>query len=271
MSLKTFKALAYREVYLSKKKLKPLLIIFVVMSVLSVLVILSFDYGNIGRLIEYALPSDLDKMDADMQAEIAALVQKTKEVIVLVTKIYPILLSCFAVASFLETCEADEKGKWRYFYRSTPVTPTAKSTATFGIVILMNAVSFIVALLFCLIIGALSGIGVSYIDIALILTGIAVGDFFGTLLQIGIKLFHSLDKAGILLVSVAFVGIFGYETINNLANGPVKQGASDDIFSILDTLSDFADWALIAAPIVIVASVVLGFIANVLLYKRREK
>lgn len=271
MSLRTFKALAYRELYLSKRKLKPVLIIFVIMSVLSVLAILSFDYGNMGKLIRDALSFNPNVMDAEMQAEITETVQKYKEIVVLVTKIYPILLSCFAVASFLETCEVDEKGKWKYFYQSTPVIPVAKSATTFGIVILMNAASFIVAFLFCLIVGAISGIGVSYIDIALILTGIAVGDLFGTLLQIGIKLFHSLDKAGILLVSVAFVGVFGYQIINNLVKGPVHQEASDDIFSILDTLSDFADWALIAAPIVIVASVVLGFIANVLLYKRREK
>ena len=135
----------------------------------------------------------------------------------------------------------------------------------------MNAVSFIVAFLFCLIIGAISGIAVTYIDIALILTGIAVGDFFGTLLQIGIKLFHSLDKAVILLVSVTFVGVFGYQIINNLVKGPVQQEVSDGVTEILDTLSGFADWAIIAMPIVIVASVVLGFFVNVLLYKRREK
>lgn len=271
MSLKTFKALAYRELYLSKKKLKPILIIFVVMSVLSVLAILSFDYGNIGKLIDDALSFNSDKIDPGLQAETAEQIERIKELIVLFTKIYPILLSCFAVASFLETCEVDEKGKWRYFYQSTPVTPLAKSATTFGIVILMNALSFVVAFLFCLIIGALSGIGVSYIDIALILTGIAVGDLFGTLLQIGIKLFHSLDKAGILLVSVTFVGVFGYQIINNLVNGPIKQETSDNITEILDILPGFAEWALIAAPIVIVASVVLGFTVNVLLYKRREK
>ncbi|MGN0588691.1 MAG: hypothetical protein ACI4KO_04085 [Ruminiclostridium sp.] len=267
MSLKTFKALAYREVYLSKKKLKPLLIIFVVMSVLSVLAILSFDYGNIGRLIEDALPSDPDKMDADMQAEIG----KIKEIIALVTKIYPILLSCFAVSSFFETCEVDEKGKWRYFYKSTPVTPLNKSAATFGVVILMNIISFIISVAFCLFISALSGIPMNNVDFALILTGIALGDFVGVLLQIGIKLFHSLDKAGILLISVAIAGVFGYQLMNNLSNTPGQQAASDDIFSILDILADFAHRALIVAPIVIVASVVLGFIANVLLYKRREK
>lgn len=271
MSLKTFKALAYREVYLSKKKLKPLLIIFVVMSVLSVLVILSFDYGNIGRLIEDALPSNPDKMDADMQAELAVQIGKIKEIIALVTKIYPILLSCFAVSSFFETCEVDEKGKWRYFYKSTPVTPLNKSAATFGVVILMNIISFIISVAFCLFISALSGIPMNNVDFALILTGIALGDFVGVLLQIGIKLFHSLDKAGILLISVAIAGVFGYQLINNLSNTPGQQAASDDIFSILDILADFAHRALIAAPIVIVASVVLGFIANVLLYKRREK
>ena len=271
MSLKTFKALAYRELYLSKKKLKPMLIIFVVMSVLSVLAVLSFDYGNLGKLIEDALSSNPNVMDAEKQAEITETIQKYKEIVVLATKIYPILLSCFAVSSFLETCEADEKGKWRYFYQSTPVTPKAKSAATFGVVILMNAVSFIVAFLFCIIIGALSGIPVNNTDIALILTGIALGDFVGTLLQIGIKLFHSLDKAGILLVSVALVGVFGYQIINNLVKGPVQQEAVDDVTEILDILSGFADWAIIAAPIVIAASVVLGFIANMLLYKRREK
>lgn len=271
MSLKTFKALAYRELFLSKKKLKPILVIFVVMSVLSVLTILSFDYGNIGKLIDDALSSDYDKIDPGMQAEIAEQIEKIKEIIVLFTKIYPILLSCFAVSSFFETCEVDEKGKWRYFYQSTPVTPIAKSATTFGVVILMNAVSFVVAFVFCLIIGALSGIPINCTDIALILTGIAVGDLFGTLLQIGIKLFHSLDKAGILLVFVTFVGVFGYQIINNLAKEPIKQEASNNITEILDILPGFSDWALIAAPIVIVASVVLGFTVNVLLYKRREK
>lgn len=271
MSLKTFKALAYRELYLSKKKLKPILIIFVVMSVLSVLAVLSFDYGNLGKLFEDALSFNPGVMDAEMQAEISETIQKYKEIVVLATKIYSILLSCFAVASFLETCEVDEKGKWRYFYQSTPVTPAAKSAATFGVVILMNAVSFIVAFLFCLFIGALSGIGVNNIDVALILTGIAVGDFVGTLLQIGIKLFHSLDKAVILLVSVTFVGVFGYQIINNLVKGPVQQETADDVTEMLNVLSGFADWAIIAAPIVIAASVVLGFFVNVLLYKRREK
>lgn len=268
MSFRTFKALAYRELYLSKKKLKPLLVIFVIMSVLSVLAILSFDYGNIGRIISDVIFVNQDKSDPALEAEIAGI----KETVVLLSKLYPILLSGFAVATFLQSCEADEKGKWRYFFKSVPVTPTAKSAATFLLVVLMNVASFAVASLFCLFIGSISGIGVTYVDFALILAGIAAGDLFGVLLQIGIKLFHSLDKAGILLVSVAFAGVIGYNLIDAFSKSPAQHiEAAENAGGIKEILSAFSDWAIIAAPVIIAASVAVGFIANVLLYRRREK
>lgn len=50
MNLRTLSALGYRELYLSRKMLVPIMITFVTISILSVLIILSFDYGNMEQM-----------------------------------------------------------------------------------------------------------------------------------------------------------------------------------------------------------------------------
>lgn len=266
MSLRTFGALAYRELYLSKKKMIPILIGFLVFSVLAALAILSFDYGNIGMLI-----ANITKAaggTALPEAELAGI----KEIVVLVAKCYPILFAGFSVVSFLESCVYDEKGKWNHFYKSTPVTPVTKSAVTYLVVIGFNVVSLIVGMLFCFFIGLISGIPASSVDLGLMLTGIAAGNLLGMLLQIGIKLFHSLDKAGIMLVLIVMAVYLAFQ-INSVKDSMGKPPESVTSGSLIDMeiLRDFTDKALIIAPIVIIASAIVGFAANVMIYKRGEK
>lgn len=262
MSLRTFGALAYRELYLSGKKIIPMLIGLLVFSVLAVLVILSIDFGNLGTFISYmAKPTD-----ASLEEKLAEI----KETIVLASKIYPILLAGFSAVSFLESCVYDEKGKWQHFYKSTPVTPAAKSAVTYLVVLGINVLSMLVGVLFCTLIGAISGIPISTVDIGLLLTGIAAGNLLGMLLQIGIKLFHSLDKAGILLVIIV-ISVYLPFSINNITQSQGKPANSSNSLFDMEAIREFAEKALIIAPVVIIVSVIIGFAANVVIYKRREK
>lgn len=264
MSLRTFGALAYRELYLSGKRIIPMLIGLLVFSVLAVLVILSYDYGNLRMLIDkFTTSADGTVMPKDELAKI-------KEMIVLASKAYPILLSGFSVVSFLEACIYDEKGKWNYFYKSTPVTPAAKSAVTYLVVIAFNVVSLLVGMLFCLIIGMISGIPASLVDLGLLLAGIAAGDLLGMLLQIGIKLFHSLDKAGIMLF-IFVIAVYISFSINNIVDSYGEPAESSGSLFDMEIIRDFAEKALIIAPIVIIASAIIGFATNVVIYKRGEK
>ena len=266
MSLRTFGALAYRELYLSVKRMIPMLIGLVVFSVLAVLVIISYDCGNLRVLIDkLSTAADGVSVPKDELAKIIA-----KENVVLASKAYPILLSGFSAVSFLEACIYDEKGKWNYFYMSTPVTPAAKSAVTYLVVIAINVVSLLVGMLFCLIIGIISGIPVSLVDLGLLLAGIAAGDLLGMLLQIGIKLFHSLDKAGIMLF-IFLIAAFILFATNNIVDSYGKPTESTGSLFDMSIISGFAEKALIIAPVVIIASAVIGFSANVMIYKRGEK
>lgn len=264
MSLRTFGALAYRELYLSGKKIIPMLIGLLVFSVLAVLVILSIDYGNLKKLI-----ADITTA-ADGTPLPESELTNIKETIVLASKIYPILLAGFSAVSFLESSVYDEKGKWQHFYKSTPVTPAAKSAVTYLVVLGINVLSMLVGVLFCTLIGAISGIPISTVDIGLLLTGIAAGNLFGMLLQIGIKLFHSLDKAGTLLVIIV-ISVYLPFSINNITQSQGKPANSSNSLFDMEAIREFAENALIIAPVVIIVSVIIGFAANVVIYKRREK
>lgn len=272
MNLRTLSALGYRELYLSRKMLLPIMITFVTISLLSVLIILSFDYGNMEQILTDLNIIPTRTPDGQLlPSEIAETsIMPAKEFVVLFSKLCPLLTSGFMITYFLQSCQYDEKNKWKYFYISTPVTPVTKAAVTYSVVIMLNIICFILSLGFCTLMSTISGIALSSADFGIIFTGIALGDLVGVIIHTGIKIFHSLDKAGILVVCIGLVGILIFEAKQGLFNKSEQAKTITDIFSA-EKISKIFEKMILPAFIIIIASVAIGFAVNVILYKRREK
>lgn len=111
MNLRTLYSLGYRELYLSRKMLLPIMITFVTISLLSVLIILSFDYGNMEQILTDLNIIPTRTPDGQLlPSEIAETsIMPAKEFVVLFSKLCPLLTSGFMITYFLQSCQYDEK------------------------------------------------------------------------------------------------------------------------------------------------------------------
>lgn len=260
MTFRSVRSLVFRELYLCRKNIITMLFMFFFLALLAFLAVLSLDYGNMKTLLSICINSVGE----------TAVTEEIRNGFVFAAKLYPLLMLGFIPVTFCVACDADEKGKWQHFYRSTPITPLIKTAPTYIILIAFNILAFGAALGFNALICAAAGISVTDTDIALVTDCIAFGDLFGVLMSIGIKLFHSKDKAVIFLVSVCFVSIVGGELIYVFSN-PTRKHGEEAVSNMLDDISGLLVNIMPYAIIAIAASLVLGFIATVFVYKRREK
>ena len=256
--MSSFFRLVYRDFYMSKKALLISAFSFIAFFVLSILVVISFDYGNIRTILLETVLKDLPEAEE--------MLGTYKENFGFVLKIYPIFC---AVSMSIEAAQVsinDEKTAWKYFYRSAPVSCRKKALVKFFEFFVLDILGFIVSYGYSLVFSAVSGIEMSRSDMGMILAGIALGTAIAVLLYIFILIFHSLDKAGLMLVATFTAVIVGIETY--FAFHPQKDvsdmGAFAELKNAFETLAPYS--VLITAAFLLV-----GFFITEMLYKRREK
>ncbi len=256
--MSSFLRLVYRDIYMSKKALLFSAISFIAFFVLSILVVISFDYGNIRTILLETGLKDLP--DADEMLRIY------KENFGFVLKIYPILCAVFMSVEVAQVSINDEKTAWKYFYRSAPISCRKKALVKFFEFFVLDVLGFVVSYGYSLVFSAVSGIKMSRSDMGMILAGIALGTAVAVLLYIFILMFHSLEKAGLMLTAVLAAVIVGIETY--FAFQPQKDVSDTGPFEALkNAFETFAPYSVLITA----AFLLVGFFITEMLYKRREK
>lgn len=256
--MSSFLRLVYRDFYMSKKALLISAFSFIAFFVLSILIVISFDYGNIRTiLLETALK---DFPDAE------EMLRTYKENFGFVLKIYPIFCAVSMSIEIAQVSVNDEKTAWKYFYRSAPVSCRKKALVKFFEFFVFDILGFVISYLYSLVFSAVSGIEMTYSDMGMILAGIALGTAMAVLLYIFILIFHSLDKAGLMLTAVFAMVLIGIEIY--FAFHPIKDVSDMGPFVALkNAFETLGLYSVLITAVFLLA----GFIITEMLYKRREK
>lgn len=245
----SFSALLYREWLLVKKPFLLNSAISLATILLTVLLSLSFRYGNLKTRVGEEFMN------------------------VMGVKYWVILAVGFMIAMMSsETVGQDiKKPMWDHFLRSTPI-----SSCRFALVkTITNLITKVFAVVFtipamCLICYVM-GTSVTIIDISIILLAIFLVTVLDALLAIVAYYFKSTDKAGIAVIVLIMVFMFGV-----ISPGFDKMASliSDNPFQIeriVASLSAPIMKVTSYVPAMYIAVFVLYFVAFLLIFKRREK
>lgn len=255
----SFVNLVKREFYVSKKGFITGTISLMGIILFFVLILLSTYYGNI-RLF-------FDILAATIELEWDTFLFY----IVLGVKYVPLLYLGFLASNASQSAISDDKKLWTYFRRSTPVPAWKISLANVVMYAVIAVLGFAVGAAYLAIISAITGTALMAQDIAVLLVFIAVGLLLTLIFQTMIKLFHSVDKAGIALVIILFAIIIPFNVIQSLVDPKSAQQSAENGFDFQGMLDFVTNTLLPFLPLIIVAILGLLFIANYLLLKRREK
>ena len=256
--MSSFLRLVYRDIYMSKKALLISAFSFIAFFVLSILIVISFDNGNIRTILLETVLKDLPGAEEMLGIY--------KENFGFVVKIYPILCAGFMSVEVAQVSINDEKTVWKYFYKSAPISCRKKALVKFFEFFVLDILGFVISYGYSLVFSAVSGIEMSRSDMGMILAGMALGTAIAVLLYIFILLFHSLDKAGLMLTAVLAAVIAGIET--NFAFHPQKDVSNTGPF---EALKNAFETLGLYSVLITAAFLLAGFFITEMLYKRREK
>ena len=237
----TFSGLLYRELALTKKPLIITLVSSLSAVVFSVLVVLSFRYGNLALLDE--------KVKEAIFGEFAFAV-----------KALPALSVCFTIGASSDTAIFDVDTAWERFRRSTPIScfkfALAKYTITAAFTLLVAGSAIGITALMCAVMGTTLAVN----DIGIVVIMLTVAVVFCVIMQVSVTFFKSADKGGLVAVGVVMACLFIMIAANNLTS--VEQ---------YKLLMENGANVIPYAPFIILATLALGLFATTMIYKRREK
>lgn len=237
------KSLIYKEFYMASKPLLTQMITFVLFAIMGILIEVSFQIGNL------ALLSDSIKSEIKEMVDFGIL-------------IYPVFMAGIFTFTISDTSMKDEDAAWKRFCYSTPVShmdfAIAKYTAFLMTIIVESILSFAYVAVVCHILN----VKFSKIYLAYILAVIAVTTFMAILNHVGILLFHSKDKAGLLMFAV-LLSIVLIPVLINRKSGNVPFTK--------EVMESSAIYLLPWLPGIIAVALILGCLASAMLLKRREK
>ena len=255
----SFINLVKREFFVSKKGFISGAISLFGIILSFVLILLSAYYGNIRMFFDsLAVTIDLE-WDTFLFY------------IVLGVKYVPLLYLGFLTSNASQSAISDDKKLWTYFRRSTPVPAWKFSLANVVMYAVTAVLGTAIGVAYLAIISEITGTGLLTQDIAVLLVFIAVGLFLALIFQTMIKLFHSVDKAGIALVITVFAILIPFKVIQTLVDPKGAQQSAENGFDFQGILDFVTNTLLPFLPLIIVAILGLMFIANYFLLKRREK
>ncbi|MGN0649332.1 MAG: hypothetical protein ACI4KM_02765 [Oscillospiraceae bacterium] len=255
----SFISLVKREFFISGKKFIIGTVSLIGNILFFVLILLSAYYGNI-RLF-------FDSLAVTIKLEWDTFLFY----IVLAVKYVPLLHIGFLAVTASESAINDDKKLWTYFRRSTPVPAWKFSLTNVVMYAVIAVLGFAVGTAYLAIISAITGTALLAQDIAVLLVFIAVGLILAFIFQTMIKLFHSVDRAGIALVITVFAVLIPIMVIQSLVNPKSAQQSAENGFDFQGVLDFITDTLLPFLPLIIAAILGLLFISNYFLMKRREK
>lgn len=237
----SFSGLLYREWALLKKHLIINLISVSSIITLTLLILLSFRYGNLALL------------DDSLKATIT-------EGLAFPIKLFPVVMICIMVWVPSQSAIYDVKLTWERFRRTTPVScfrlAFVKYTMIAVVVMLSAGAVLGVTALLCAAMNAV----VTVEDIAVAMAIHVFCTLLGVLMQVFVTFFKSQDKAGLAITGLLVICVI-----------PIVFGASQTGQDLMNKLTGVCVDVIPFVPFVQIAILAFGLFATTMIYKRREK
>ena len=248
-----WKALVYRQWFLGRKMVILGCIMGVGSSVLLLLVLLSFYYGNLTLLPKEAKTLLLGQLG-------------------IVMKCLPALAFGGLPFVLAETDVKCETKKWTCFRISTPATAGRVTFARYSLIIGLLFLCGLVSYGFSYLGDSILGETDHNLALHITLCFFVVYTLFSVSMQVFTGLFASQDKGG--LCTMGVMGILAavfvsYNKNGLLAEFPLSDSA-EEIFN-LQRIQNLLEKVSPGAVVLLILTLVCGYIATCFLYKRREK
>lgn len=258
----SFAGQLYREFYLARKSYITGLIMFAAWALFGWLTLISFKYGNIGKIIEtIAVGNGGGNADPAM-FDYEGLQQDMKRQLYLALKAFPALMTMSFMFSGADIAGKDELSTWQRYAKCTPVNPARRALLKTLMNFIAAAAAFVLSAGYISLIDVLIGESVTYREVAVLVTTISAVTLLSVIAQVYIRLFRGMDKGMLALI----VTVIAAEWVIFSLNTP-KPGAKEvdiDLVGLCEELFPFT-------PIIFFGALAVGFGLMYALYKRREK
>lgn len=255
----SFSGLLYREFYLSKKTYVTGLIMFAATAVFGWLILLSFHYGNLAKMIDVVAGENATPSTFDFDG----LKQQMTETLYLMMKGMPALMAMTFLFSGADIAGKDEISIWQRFAKCTPVKPMMRAFVKMLMTLFAAALSVGLAVAYILIIDLLAGTPLTYTELACVITAAAAVTVLSVVAQIYIRAFRGMDKGMLALIVTVIVTEMTIMVINTPSK-PGNDQAELDLAGLCEQVFPFT-------PLIFAGSFALGFTLLYLMYRRREK
>lgn len=254
----SFAGLIYRDLYLTRKDILTGLILFAGFAVFGWLVLLSFNYGNLGKIMTNVLMSG----DGTLSPEAEEAFTNARKAIFFGMKFWPAILSMEFSILTTNIAAKDTMTSWHRYLHCTPVTPFRYAAVKTAVNVIMTAIAFGLSVSYMFIIGLISGEYLSYSEISLLMLMVIVICMFGVIGQIFILLFGNRDKGMLASMAVIMLAVWAFAS---------SVGNSDAEANGFDSLIAGAEAVMPYSPLILAGLFAVLFTAVYFIYRRREK
>lgn len=248
-----WKALVYRQWYLGRKMVILGCITGVGISVLLLLVLLSFHYGNLALL-----PEEAKAM--------------LSEALGMTIKCLPVIAFGSLPFVLAETDIQCDTKKWTCFRISTPATAGRVTFARYSLIIGMIPLYGLISYGFSCLGDSIIGEADHSLALHIILCFFAVCALFSVSMQVFSELFASRDKGGLCTMGlmVLLAAVFVACNKNGLLTESLLSDSEEEIFN-LQRIQNLLEKVSPGAVVLLIITLVCGYISTYFLYRRREK
>ena len=254
----SFAGQLYREFYLARKSYITGLIMFAAWALFGWLTLVSFRYGNIGKLIDYIA----GEQAAAGAFDIEDFQQNIKNALFLYLKGFPALMTLSFLFSGADIAGKDEVKLWQRYAKCTPVTPARRAAIKTLMNFIAAAAAFVLSIGYISFIDALIGESITYREIAVLVSAVSAVTVLAVAAQVYIRLFRGMDKGMLALIVTVIAVEFALFSMNT-----PKPGAKEvdiDLIELCEQIFPFT-------PIIFFGTLAICFGLMYVLYKRREK
>ena len=252
MKKPSFGALLAREFIGMNKMRRADIIMCLLIIPLPFIILLSFRHGNLGTLI----PEDVHWVFLGMDG--------------INLKLFAIMGGAMMTMGSSENMTPDISAKWDHFRRSTPVTHARMALSKMTSQGIFSLVGIALSLLSLWLMDLALGVEFSAADAGLAICIVAGITLFSVLAMLFVTFFRSVDKGMIALLGVIMVVTFILLFDKEAPRVPNEEKL-EQAMQFAAKAQDLCTEILPFLPLILIGTLLLGFIALTLLYKRRER
>lgn len=253
-----FAGLVYRELYLCRKNIIINLVIFAGFAAFGLMLLLSFYYGNIGKILSWILVDGRGNMFPDAQETY----ERMRSGLFSTMKLTPVVMTMGIAITTTDIAAKDTMTAWHRYVHCTPVTPLRYAAVKTTVNVIMVAASFVLGVLYMFIIGIISGESITYRDTSLLVFILMILTVFGVIGQTFILLLGNRDKGMMASMGLIMLAVWGFAY--SVRNDDTDMDGFDAFMNAAETLLPYS-------PLILAGLFALLFAALYFIYRRREK